>query len=494
MEAHGPSYSRIEGEDANDRSNRADVPGEEYELQLLESLDFENNLTEEHGMNAPVEMISDGSNGNSTMGMAFFNMANSILGAGIIGQPYAFKNSGLLGGIVITSLLAILIDWTLRLIVINAQKAKATSYQDTVFYCFGRHGRNLLLFSVSTFAYGGCMAFCVIIGDTIPHVLKAFIPDSITGKGSSFEWIFKRNTIIVLFTTCISYPLSLNRDISKLAKASGFAFIGMIIIVVLTTVRGFIDGNSSMKLMTKEEWFINRGLFKGISVISFALVCHHNTLFIFNSLRNATTSKFSKLTHLACTVSLFFCLLMGICGYLNFGRDVKGNILNNFSSDDTFINIARFFFGLNMLTTFPLEIFVVRDALIDVIKANRKEDAQLNAEPSSRVHIFITTLLVFTSMLVSLFTCNLGIILELIGAISASLMAYIIPPLCYLKLSLKESSSIKLDSLSKRIFVVQKVLPTVSCALFGILVMFISSFMSLNSSIKEGSQSHCVDD
>ena len=31
------------------------------------------------------------------MKMAFMNMANSILGAGIIGQPYAFRNSGLIG-------------------------------------------------------------------------------------------------------------------------------------------------------------------------------------------------------------------------------------------------------------------------------------------------------------------------------------------------------------------------------------------------------------
>ena len=55
--------------------------------------------------------------GTSTMRMAFMNMANSILGAGIIGQPYAFRNSGLIGGILVMILLTILIDWTLRLMV-----------------------------------------------------------------------------------------------------------------------------------------------------------------------------------------------------------------------------------------------------------------------------------------------------------------------------------------------------------------------------------------
>lgn len=38
-----------------------------------------------------------------------------------------------------------------------------------------------------------------------------------------------------------------------------------------------------------------------------------------------------------------------------------GNILNNFPSDNTFINVARLAFGLNMFTTIPLEVFVCRE-------------------------------------------------------------------------------------------------------------------------------------
>ena len=113
---------------------------------------------------------------------------------------------------------------TLRLIIKNSILSQTKSYQDTVNYCFGVWGKIVLLVSICSFAYGGCMAFCVIIGDTIPHILKAFIPESITRSDGPLGWLFARNTIIVLFTTCISYPLSLNRDISKLAKASGFAF------------------------------------------------------------------------------------------------------------------------------------------------------------------------------------------------------------------------------------------------------------------------------
>lgn len=458
------------------------VPEEEFEIESP-SLDYE-------------EQSSFPGGGNSNLNMAFMNMTNSILGAGIIGQPFAFRNSGLVGGIVVMFLLAWLIDWTLRLIVINANMSRTRSYQDTVNYCFGKYGKILLLVSISSFAYGGCMAFCVIIGDTIPHVLKAFIPRSVTGPDSIIGWLFHRNAIIVIFTTCISYPLSLNKDISKLAKASGFALLGMLIIVVLTVARSpFIDPSLKSGL-SGSEWLVNHNLFQGISVISFALVCHHNIIFIYNSMKNASIEKFSKLTHIVVSVSTVCCLIMGINGFLTFGDTTKGNILNNFKGDDNWINVARFCFGLNMLTTFPLEIFVVRDVLKEIVVASKEgseDGSTAHLELTNKQHFFITSFLVFTSMSVSLFTCNLGIILELIGATSASLMAYIIPPLCYLKLTWDNVDYKNAKPDEKRQFILYKAIPSISCILFGVSVMFISSYMTIATSVNNKNGDHCVD-
>lgn len=432
--------------------------------------------------------------GTSSMKMAFMNMANSILGAGIIGQAFAFKNCGLIGGIVVMIFLAVLIDWTLRLIVVNAELSKTRSYQDTVNYCYGRNGKLLLLFSISLFAVGGCMAFAVIIGDTIPHVLKAFIPKSVT-EDKTFGWIFSRNAIITIFLSCISYPLSLNRDISKLAKASGFALVGMLIIIILTMIRAPLVSSDLKAPLTKPEWTVNYNIFQGISVISFALVCHHNTIFIYNSMRNATVKKFAKLTHIACIISMICCSVIAINGLLNFGDKTKGNLLNNFRSDDKLINVARFCFGLNMLTTFPLEVFVVRDVIKDLmLSSGLANGSTAHLELGTKQHIIITSILVFVPMIVALFTCNLGMILELIGATSASLMAYIIPPFCYIKLSWDDADYRNMNKSNKRHFIMFKIVPSICCIIFGFTVMFISSFMTIRASINNPDSGHCVED
>lgn len=474
----------------------SDEVGEDIELQSVDSLDFENLSSDLRSEGT--ESQDQNEKGKSNMKMAFMNMANSILGAGIIGQPFAFKNCGLVGGCIVLVILTGLIDWTLRLIVVNANMAQVKSYQDVAARCFGKYGRILLLFSVGSFAYGGCMAFCVIIGDTIPHVLKAFIPSSITDS-DVIGWLFNRNVIITLFTTCISYPLSLNKDISKLAKASGFALFGMTIIVLITAIRGPFVDSSLRAPLSKLEWTVNYNIFQGISVISFALVCHHNTTFIYNSLKSKVKLQFDKLTHIVCIISMMFCLVMAVNGLLNFGGNTKGNILNNFKSDDNWINVARFCFGANMLTTFPLEIFVVRDVMRDIVYFYSHDDdsgsGSSHFELSSKQHFFITTILVFSSMGVALLTCNLGIILEVIGATSASLMAYIIPPLCYLKLCWDQIDYKSQSATDKRQFHLYKTIPSVACSLFGMIVMVISLFMSIRNTLKNsGEAEHCVVD
>lgn len=67
-------------------------------------------------------------------------------------------------------------------------------------------------------AFGGMVAFCIIVGDTIPHVMAAFFPSL---RSMPVLWLLTdRRAIIVIFVLGVSYPLSLYRDISKVSLSS----------------------------------------------------------------------------------------------------------------------------------------------------------------------------------------------------------------------------------------------------------------------------------
>lgn len=144
---------------------------------------------------------------------AFMNMANSIIGAGIIGQPYAFRQAGLVSGIVLLVVLTFMVDWTICLIVINSKLSGANSFQGTVEHCFGRPGLIAISVAQWAFAFGGMVAFGIIVGDSIPHVLTAVWPGlrDIPVLGLLAD----RRAAIIVFVLGISYPLTLYRDIAK---------------------------------------------------------------------------------------------------------------------------------------------------------------------------------------------------------------------------------------------------------------------------------------
>jgi hypothetical protein len=71
----------------------------------------------------------------------------------------------------------------------------------------------------------------------------------------------------------------------------------------------------------------------------------------------------------------------------------------------------------------------------------------------------------------SLFTCDLGAVFELIGATSAAALAYILPPLCYIKLSTR----------SWKTFV------AMGCVAFGCVVMGLSLIIAVSEMINSKS-------
>lgn len=155
----------------------------------------------------------------SGMKSAFMNMANSIIGAGIIGQPYAMRQAGLLAGIVLLLGLTAIVDWTICLIVINSKLSGTSSFQGTVEYCFGRPGLIAISIAQWVFAFGGMVAFGVIVGDTIPHVLTAVWSD--LPNIPVIGLLTDRRVAIVIFIMGISYPLTLYRDIAKVSHING---------------------------------------------------------------------------------------------------------------------------------------------------------------------------------------------------------------------------------------------------------------------------------
>lgn len=90
-------------------------------------------------------------------------------------------------------------------------------------------------------------------------------------------------------------------------------------------------------------------------------------------------------------------------------------------------------------------------------------------------HLIFTSALVVTAVAMALITCDLGAVFELIGATSAAALAYIFPPLCYIKLS-NASQKAKI--------------PAYLCIVFGVVVMAVSLLQAVAKMISSTFTAH----
>ncbi|KAJ2963514.1 hypothetical protein NQZ79_g1603 [Umbelopsis isabellina] len=242
------------------------------ELEIDDSSVYEgaplNHVEAESFDESPLRLPTDG----GSIFESFVNMANSIVGAGIIGLPFAFKEAGLWMGLVLLIGLTLVVDWTVRLLIFNGKMSSQTTYIDLMDFAFGRPGRISISIFSFIFAFGGPLlaamcAYCVIIGDTIPHVIRLFVPSIDT---IPVLWMFSnRRLCITIFTITISWPLSMYRDISKLAKTSALALSAIFVIIITVLIEGPKMPAEIRGAPIKPTDFINNEVFQAIGVMSF---------------------------------------------------------------------------------------------------------------------------------------------------------------------------------------------------------------------------------
>ena len=370
------------------------------------------------------------------------NLVNAIVGAGIVGIPFAIRESGFILGVALLILVGIFTDKSLRLIVDQAtfhpklKNMGVLTFEDMMTIPFGNIGKYFIMTSMLILAYGAMVAYLLIVKDTVPTVL---------GLKNSFA---EREGIMVLTSFLIMLPLSMLRDISQLAFTSmlSVAADGILVVIVIlyAPVKESLAEAGGFGQVLKDNWASSR-LFIGLGVLSTAMACQHSAFLISNALEQHTMKRWARVTGISLTIASAMSLALGIVGYLGFLDSVQGDILNNFDPDSYVVNAARAMLAITMFLTYPMEAFVARHVLAIIFfqgnMDNMTEGADGELIPETKFCRFIgrrerwTFYLYGMTLVPALIFDDLGPVLSLTGSLGASSIAYIAPGLVYFGLN-----------------------------------------------------------
>jgi sodium-coupled neutral amino acid transporter 11 len=104
-------------------------------------------------------------------------------------------------------------------------------------------------------------------GDTIAGVIAALFPSLAAHPYLSV--LVSRRYIITICTVGITFPLSLHRDLAKLAKTSAFALMALLMIILSVLIEAPHLPAEQRGDPARRFSFANAELFQAISVICF---------------------------------------------------------------------------------------------------------------------------------------------------------------------------------------------------------------------------------
>ncbi|SCU88625.1 LADA_0E11210g1_1 [Lachancea dasiensis] len=282
--------------------------------------------------------------GNATTFFSTVNLVKTIVGAGMLAIPFAFRNFGVLVGVILTLFASVTSGFGLFVLAKCSKTLKDPRSSSFFTLCSITYPSLSLLFDFSMFiqCYGTNLSYLILVGDLFPGIVG----------GTREGWILGSSVVIL--------PLVLVKKLDSLKYSSIlglFAIAYMVGLVAGSFMENVLLTDGYKTIRGEVSWirvYDLKGLISTFSIVIFAYTGSMNIFSIVNELRDNSMKNINKVIITTMSTSSVLFLIVGLCGYLTFGSNVVGNIMLNYDQDSTFTKVGQLCLGVMVTLSFPL--------------------------------------------------------------------------------------------------------------------------------------------
>lgn len=376
-------------------------------------------------------------NGASFSG-AVFNLSTTIVGAGIMALPASIKMLGIIPGILMIIIVALLTEASIDMLVRCSHQGKITSYGWLMGEVFGQWGRIALQASVIINNVGVLIVYMIIIGD----VLSGTTSSGVHHRGILEGWfgahLWNSRPIVLLATALLVFaPLVSFKRLDSLRYTSALSVALAVVFVVITAGIAIIklfNGTVAMPKLFPELDGLNSiwNLFTAVPVLVTAYICHYNVHSIDNELEDRTQIKPIVRTSLVLCSSVY--IATSFFAYLLFGEGTLDDVLANFDANlgipfsSVFDDIVRVSYAAHVMLVFPIVFFALRLNLDGLLFPTSRHISRDNKR-----FAIITTSLLTVIYLAAILIPSIWDAFQFTGATAAVLIGFIFPAMVILR-------------------------------------------------------------
>ncbi|KAL6653071.1 hypothetical protein ACP70R_011996 [Stipagrostis hirtigluma subsp. patula] len=334
------------------------------------------------------------------------NGVNVLCGVGILSTPYAVKEGGWLG-LVILGVLGVL-AWYTGILLRRCLDSKEglETYPDIGHAAFGTSGRIAISIILYMELYACCVEYLILESDN----LSKLFPNAHLTIGSL---TLDSHVLFAILTTLIVMPTTWLRDLSCLSFISAGGVIASIVVVFCLFWVGLVDHVGTVK---SEGTALNLpGIPIAIGLYGYCYSGHGVFPNIYSSLKKRNQFPAVLFTCIALSTVLF--AAAAIMGYIMFGESTESQFTLNLPPNLVASKIAVWTTVTNPITKYPC-----------------LEELLPPAQQTYPNIVMLRSALVVSSLVVALSVPFFGLVMSLVGSFLTMFVAYILPCACFLSI------------------------------------------------------------
>ncbi|CAO3595491.1 unnamed protein product [Absidia cylindrospora] len=167
-------------------------------------------------------------------------------------------------------------------------------------------------------------------------------------------------------------------------------------------------------------------VFGALGIFAFAFTCSQVAFNNYLTLEDQSSPSWNQTTTLSTFTSWLISMVFAILGYFCFGENLQPNLFTNYATDDWIINLGRFILGCTMILTIPIAFHPTREAVQKTLGFET-----VTKQPTQLQHYTVTFVLFFIILFGGVTVRSLGKVYGLVGGVSATTLAFILPSMAY---------------------------------------------------------------
>lgn len=237
--------------------------------------------------------------------------------------------------------------------------------------------------AIIVLTFGSQLGYILVVGTTLSTLFKSW--------GCDISLCNDAN-ITLLSVSVFVTPVCMFRHFGHLAYLSLFSIATIVAVILLVMVGGPIK--HQLDHVTGDYAVFNAyGMLASLGSIVFSLDCASSNFQAFISTEEAaqTLTSWREVTRNAVVCGAAMCMIMGLVGYLSFGADTDGDILDNFPQAG--FDVFKVMVVMHLILYIPSNFVIMRYSIVKLFTGKRSEHLP------SRTHTVLTIVLLAATVL-----------------------------------------------------------------------------------------------